>query len=161
MTAVKALNWAKKNKKFKTWIKPDTKVKDLTTAKRGLLMRAYEKSIEKERSKTRILLEIKDYGRGVKLDEVRKAGFKELTYQQVRGKKAKLQPSDTGKRFYLKTFSKSTDKILKDLKDLSEGYSSEIKFYNIDSLDDKFGVMGEESLSQSKVRKGEIFRKIR
>ena len=160
VTASEALKWAKSKKKF-SWVKDDTKVKDLTKTKKALLISQYEKSLEKERNKTRILLEIKDSGRGVELDEVTGAGFKKLTYQKVRGKKAKLQPSDTGKLFYLKTFSKSTDKILKDLKGLSEGYPSEIKFFNIGSLNEKFGVMGEESLSQSKVRKGEIFRKIR
>ena len=47
MTAQKALNWAKKNKKFPTWVKAETKVKDLTPTKKGLLMRAYEKSLTK------------------------------------------------------------------------------------------------------------------
>ena len=44
MTAQKALNWAKKNKNY-PWIKAETKVKDLTPTKKGLLMRAYEKSL--------------------------------------------------------------------------------------------------------------------
>tara|TARA_R110001592_G_scaffold52980_4_gene162548 strand:+ start:123 stop:587 length:465 start_codon:yes stop_codon:yes gene_type:complete len=47
MTAQKALNWAKKNKNY-PWIKAETKVKDLTPTKKGLLMKAYEKSLTKK-----------------------------------------------------------------------------------------------------------------
>ncbi len=46
MTATKALNWAKKNRNY-SWVNEKTKVKDLTPAKKGILMRAYEKSLTK------------------------------------------------------------------------------------------------------------------
>tara|TARA_R100000734_G_C3305541_1_gene96049 strand:- start:815 stop:1303 length:489 start_codon:yes stop_codon:yes gene_type:complete len=47
-TTSEALKWAKKNNKFKNFVKPDTKVKDLTTAKKGILMNAYKKTLAEE-----------------------------------------------------------------------------------------------------------------
>ena len=49
MTATKALNWAKKNRNY-SWVNEKTKVKDLTPAKKGILMRAYEKSLAKKQT---------------------------------------------------------------------------------------------------------------
>ena len=52
-TTSEALKWAKKNNKFKNFVKPDTKVKDLTTAKKGILMNAYKKTLAPEKKKGR------------------------------------------------------------------------------------------------------------
>jgi hypothetical protein len=49
VTTSEALKWAKKNNKFQNFVKPDTKVKDLTKAKKGILMSAYEKSLAPEK----------------------------------------------------------------------------------------------------------------
>ena len=44
VTASEALKWAKSKKKF-SWVKQDTKVKDLTKTKKALLISEYEKSL--------------------------------------------------------------------------------------------------------------------
>ena len=81
MTAQKALNWAKKNKKFPTWVKAETKVKDLTPTKKGLLMRAYEKSLTKKQTvkfytdkyRKKSTSQLEDLSKSAKIENEKKA----------------------------------------------------------------------------------------
>jgi hypothetical protein len=101
--------------------------------------------------KNTIVIKLENYGRGVKTSDL--SGWKELSYQQVFGAKAKKQPGNLGKRFFLKEITTQAGR--NQLKQLSEGYPKDIDFFSISSLNKKFGLMGEKSISHSSIRRGD------
>lgn len=107
--------------------------------------------------KTNIVIEVKDYGRGIDKSDI--SGFRKLSYKEVFGSRAKKQPGNLGKEYYLKVVTTQKDKD--QLEQLSRGYSSEIRFFKISDIDKKFGLEGEESISHTDIRRGKLGREPR
>jgi hypothetical protein len=98
-----------------------------------------------------IVIRVKNYGRGINRSDV--SDFRKLSQKEVFGAKSKPQPADLGNEYYLAEVSSQSDKD--KLKQISEGYPSEVDFFSISSINKKFGLMGEKNISHSKIRSGD------
>jgi outer membrane biosynthesis protein TonB len=143
-------HWEEKAKEKKTRKKAEPK-KEEPKKPKPAPKKAEPKKEEKKIPMTTIVIKVKNYGRGINKSEL--SGFKKLSQKEAFGAKSKPQPENIGNEYYLKEVTTQAQKD--ELKELSEGYPSEISFFSISSLNKKFGFMGEKSISHSKIRSGD------
>ncbi len=150
--------WMKEVVKKKLSIEdtPRNKIKLQGIIVKGLKAPA-KKTPAKPVVKTNIVIEVKDYGRGIDKSDI--SGFRKLSYKEVFGSRAKKQPGNLGKEYYLKVVTTQKDKD--KLEELSRGYPSEIRFFKISDIDKKYGLEGEESISHTDIRRGKLGREPR
>jgi len=98
-----------------------------------------------------VVVKVRNYGRDINKSDLN--GFRQLSQKEVFGAKAKKQPGNLGNEYYLAEVSSQSDKD--KLRELSEGYPSEVDFFSISSINKKFGLMGESNISHSKIRSGD------
>ena len=94
-----------------------------------------------------IVIRVKSMASGIWSDV---SDFRKLSQKEVFGAN---RSRVFGNEYYLAEVSSQSDKD--KLKQISEGYPSEVGFFSISSINKKFGLMGEKNISHSKIRSGD------